>query len=43
MQDKTKGKCRQGRDVGVAGVGEGVVESKCRQLYLNNNKIIFKN
>ena len=39
--DKTKEGCNQGREVGMAGVG-GVVEGKCRQLYLNNNKIILK-
>ena len=39
--DKTKGQeWKQGREVGLAGVGR-VVESKCRQLYLNNNKVIF--
>ena len=37
--DKTKEGWNQRRDVGMAGVG-AVVEGKCRQLYLNNNKII---
>ena len=32
--DKTKGVWNQGREVGMA-----VVWGKCRQLYLNNNKI----
>ena len=40
--DKTKWGWKQGREVGIAGVGWGVVGGKCRQLYLNNNKIIFK-
>ena len=39
--DKTKRGWNQGRDVGMARVGE-VVGGKRRQLYLNNNKIIFK-
>ena len=35
---------KQGREVGMAGVERrGVVRGKCRQLQLNNNKIIFKN
>ena len=33
--DKTKGGWNQEREVGMAGV-----KGKCRQLYLNNNKII---
>ena len=40
--DKIKGGWNQGREVGMAGVG-GVVGGKCRQQYLNTNKIIFKN
>ena len=40
--DKTKWGWNQGKEVGLAGVWRGVVGSKCRQLYLNNNKIIFK-
>ena len=32
--DKTKWGWNQGEEVGMAGVG-----GKCRQLYLNNNKI----
>ena len=35
--DKTKGMWNQGKEVGMAGGGE--VGEKCRQLYLNNNKI----
>ena len=37
--DKTEAWWDQGREVGMAGVGWGVVWGKCRQLYLNNNKI----
>ena len=37
--DKAKGKWNQGREVGMAGMG-GMGGGKCRQLYLNNNKII---
>ena len=33
---------KQGREVGLAGVGWGVVGRKCSQLYLNNNKVIKK-
>ena len=36
--DKTKGGGSSGRRWGWR--GWGVVEDKCRQLYLNNNKII---
>ena len=36
--DKTKWGWNQGEEVGMAGVG-----GKCRQLYLNNNKINKKN
>ena len=39
--DKTKEVWNQGREVGMAGVGRGVVRGKCRQLYLNNYKTIF--
>ena len=39
--DKTKWGWNQGREVGMAGIGEEVGR-KDRQLYLNNNKI-FKN
>ena len=39
--DKTKVGWIQGKDVGMAG-GGSVVGDKCRQLYLNNNKIILK-
>ena len=39
--DTTKvGGWEQGREVGLAGVGE-VMGGKCRQLYLNNNNIIL--
>ena len=38
---KTKG-FGAGREVGMAEVCGGEVGGKCRQLYLNNNKIIFK-
>ena len=38
--DKSKGGgWDQGREVGITGVG-GVMEGKCRQLYLNDNKKI---
>ena len=40
--DETKGRWKQGGEVGMAGVVGGVVGDKCRQLYLNNNKIISK-
>ena len=36
--DKNKGGWIQGREVGIAGVVEGV-GGKGRKLYLNNNKI----
>ena len=39
LMDKTKGAWIQGREVGIAGVGRGVVGGKGRQLYLNNYKI----
>ena len=39
--DKTKASWKQGGG-GDGRVGRGVVGDKCRQLYLNNNKIIFK-
>ena len=35
------GQCLGGGD-GWAGLGSRVVGGKCRQLYLNNSKIIFK-
>ena len=41
-KDKTKGWRDQGREMGMAGGVGGVEEGKCRQLYLNNNKTIFK-
>ena len=36
--DKTKWGWDQGREVGISGIG-GSGGGKCRQLYLNNNKI----
>ena len=39
--DKTKAGWKQGREGGIVGVG-GSGGGKCRQLYLNNNKIIYK-
>ena len=38
-RDKTKGEWNQGREMGMSGVGGGMVGRKGRQLYLNNNKI----
>ena len=35
-------KIKQGRELGMAGVVGGMVRDKCRQLYLNNNKITLK-
>ena len=40
--DKSKAGWNQGREVRMDGVWGGVMGSKCRQLYLNNNKIIKK-
>ena len=39
--DKSKVRWNQGREVGMAGVGGDWQGGKCRQLYLNNNKIYF--
>ena len=35
-------KIKQGRELGMDGVVGGMVRDKCRQLYLNNNKITLK-
>ena len=37
--DKTKGEWNQGREVGMAGVGESVGGEMQATLLLNNNKI----
>ena len=39
---KPRGGVESGEEVGIAEVGGGLVGGKCRQLYLNNNKIIKK-